>query len=134
GLLKTEIDCTGVTGYFQAPDKSEFYVEMQPDQAGSPASGSPLAKANVSFTPAGAKETQPWTFAKFEKPVKLKPDTPYWIVVKGVRGSARLGLKTSSASSSKLPVTRGSLLLNRGGQLWKELAAPTVSPLEGLLS
>jgi hypothetical protein len=133
-LLKTEIDCTGVAGYFEGTDKAEFYVEMQPDQAGSPASGAPLAKANVSFAPADPKDIQPWTFAKFEKPVKLKPDTPFWIVLKGVRGSVRLGLKISSAPSGNVPVTRDSLLLNRGGQLWKALTSSRVTPLEGLLS
>jgi hypothetical protein len=133
-LVKTEIDCTGVTGYFQGTGKSEFYIEIQPDDAGSPGNGSPLAKANVSFTPADPKDVQPWIFARFDQPVKLKPDTPFWIVVKGVRGSVLLGLKTAGSDSGILPVTRDNLLLNRGGQIWKAITAPTVQPLEALLS
>jgi hypothetical protein len=138
-LLKTAIQCTGVAGYFESGDpansKAEFYVEMQADENGSPAGGAPLAKSNVAFTPADKKDPQPWTFAKFEKPAELKPDTPYWIVVKGVHGAVKLGLKTAGASegaaSVPSPVERGPLLLNRGGLIWK---AFTASLLHALLS
>lgn len=133
-LMKTTIQCTGVAGYFEADDKAEFYVEMQADQDGSPAGGAPLAKANVGFAPGDKKNLQPWTFARFEKPTELKPDTPYWIVVKGVRGAVRLGLKAADANTNALtqpPVTRGTLLLNRGGPIWKSFAP---DPLQSLLS
>ncbi len=131
-LLKSTIQCTGVAGYFEADDKAEFYVELQADQSGSPAGDAPLAKANVAFTPADKKNPQLWTFAKFEKPAELKPDTPYWVVVKSVLGTIRLGLKVSDANpSTQPPVTRGALLLNRGGMIWKSFAS---EPLEALLS
>jgi hypothetical protein len=135
-MLKTTIQSTGVSGYFEADDKAEFYVELQNDQFGSPANDTPLAKSNVQFTPADKQdEQQPWTFAKFEKPAELKPDTPYWIVAKSVRGSVRLGLKTSAlAPDPSSPFARGRLLLNRGGQVWRALAGPISPPLEGLLS
>jgi hypothetical protein len=131
-LLKSTIQCTGVTGYFEADDKAEFYIEMQADQNGSPAGGAPLAKSNVAFTPADKTNPQPWTFAKFEKAAELKPGVPYWIVVKSVRGSIRLGLKVSDTDPQpEPPVARGALLLNRGGLIWKGYAR---TPIEALLS
>jgi hypothetical protein len=136
-LLKVAIQCTGVAGYFEADDKAEFYVELQADQNGSPAADAPLAKSNVAFTPADKKDPQPWTFAKFEKAAELKPDIPYWILVKGVRNPVRLGIKAADVEpategqAETVPVIRGKLLMNRGGQIWKGLA---VSPLHGLLS
>lgn len=134
-ILKTTIQSTGVAGYFEADDKAEFYIELQNDQAGSPANDAPLAKSNVTFDPADKNDPQPWTFAKFEKPAALKPDTPYWIVAKGVRGSVRLGLKAAaSGHGASAAVTRGGLLLNRGGQIWKVLAGPTSPPLQALMS
>jgi hypothetical protein len=134
-LLKKAIQCTGVAGYFEADDQAELYVELQNEQSSAPMSGAPLAKANLKFSPPEKHDTQPWTFAKFEKPAELKPDTPYWIVVKGVRGSLRLGLRTPiSATSDPVPVTRGGLLLNRGGQIWKSFGGPAAPPLEALLS
>ncbi len=134
-ILKTSIQASGVAGYFESADKAEFYVELQNDQGGSPANDAPLAKSNVAFVPADANSPQPWTFAKFEKPVELKPDTPYWIVSKGVRGTAHLGLKTSAPVPDANPaVTRGALLLNRGGLIWKTLAGPTSPALEALTS
>ena len=133
-LLKTQIDCTGITGYFEADAKAEFYIELQPDDSGSPASGAPLAKANVSFTPADPNDIQGWTFAKFEKPTKLSPGTPYWIVAKGVHGSVRLGLNMAEAPPPNAPLARYSLLLNRGGQLWKSFVGPAAQPVQALLS
>jgi hypothetical protein len=131
-LLKSTIQCTGVAGYFESDDKAEFYVEMQADESGSPGGGAPLAKSNVAFTPADKKNPQPWTFAKFEKPAELKPDVPYWIVVKSVRGAVRLGLKPADVDpATEPPVTRGALLLNRGGLIWKSYAR---TPLQALLS
>jgi hypothetical protein len=131
-LLKSTIQCTGVAGYFEADDRAEFYIEMQADQSGSPAGSAPLAKSNVAFTPADKKNPQPWTFAKFEKAAELKPDVPYWIVVKSVRGSIRLGLKVAAADPAEQPpMTRGALLLNRGGLIWKSYAR---TPLQTLLS
>ncbi len=134
-LLQKPIQCTGIAGYFQADDKAEFYLELQGDQTGFPASGAPLAKSSVAFVPADPNDPQPWTFAKFEKPAELKPDTPYWIVAKGVRGVARSGLTIGGAGATgPVPVARGALLLNRGGQIWKNFAGPPSPPLQALLS
>jgi hypothetical protein len=134
-VLKKAIQASGVAGCFQGPDKGDFYVELQNDLGGAPANDTPLAKSNVAFTPADKKDPQPWTFAKFEKPAELKPDTPYWIVARGVKGVVQLGLKKSAASPDPAAaVTRGALLLNRGGQIWKALAGSIAGQLEGLLS
>ena len=120
-LLKTAVQCTGVAGYFESDRAAEIYLEIESDRNGSPAADAPLAKANVSFQPAAQNAPQPWTFAKFDKPAELQPDTPYWIVAKGVRGSVRLGVMPAVADGSR-PVIRGALLLNRGGQIWKSFS------------
>jgi hypothetical protein len=133
-ILKTSVQASGIAGYFEASDKAEFYVELQSDDSGSPANATPLAKANVSFVPADTGSPQPWTFAKFEKPVELKPDTPYWVIAKGVRGAVHLGVKISMAVAPGAAVARGGLLLNRGGLVWKNFAGSTSPPLESLLS
>ncbi len=130
-LAKTTVQCSGIACYVEGDGSAEFYVELQSDENSSPSSGPPLAKSNVSFTPAGKSGPQPWTFAKFEKAADLKPDTPYWIVVKGVQGELRLGLKATETSPAKVPpVQRNVLLLNRGGQIWKAFAR---APLEALV-
>jgi hypothetical protein len=133
-IFKTAIQSTGVAGYFEAEVKAEFYIEFQNDQFGSPASGAPLATANVSFVPADKGDPQAWTFARFQKQTELKPDTPYWIVAKGVHGSVRMGLRTSPSPNANAAVARGGLLLNRGGQIWKPLTNVVSPPMEALLS
>ena len=133
-ILKTAIQSTGIAAYIEADDTAEFYLELQNDQAGSPANDAPLAKSNVTFVPADTGDLQPWTFAKFEQPAQLKPDTRYWIVAKGVRGSVRLGLKASTGQDQSAPFSRGGLMLNRGGLIWKALTGPATSPLEALVS
>jgi hypothetical protein len=134
-LLKSAIQCTGVTAYCEADAAAEFYLELQTDDHNSPANTAPLAKANVSIRPADKNSAQPWTFAKFEKPAQLKPDSQYWIVAKGVRGLVRLGLKTAGQGRGvAMAVARGDLLLNRGGSIWKSLVGPLSAALEGLLS
>lgn len=129
-LVKTAVQSTGATLYLEADAAAEIYIEIQSDQNGSPADAAPLAKANVQFQPVSAGAPQPWTFAKFEKPAQLQPDSPYWMVAKGVRGAVRLGLMPSVTGDSR-PAERGALLLNRSGQIWKPFAAAAI---EGLLS
>jgi len=110
------IRCVGVAGPFQVDADAELYVETQSDAAGSPSAGAPLAKSNLTLVAAEAGDSKPWSFARFEGPVDLNPDTPYWVVIKGIRGKARLGLKWQAEEYLQ------QILFNRGGQMWKSFS------------
>jgi len=118
-LTAKPIRCAGVTGAFQADAEAELYVEIQSDAGDFPASGAPLAKSNLTLSPEQGQESGRWAFAKFEAPVDLNPETAYWIVVKGIRGRARLGLQSQPGSYLQRAT------VNRGGQLWKDLSRPS---------
>jgi hypothetical protein len=111
-ILSTDkpLHAAGVAALFRVDDKLELYVELQPDSGGSPASGAPLAKSNLTLA-AGSE----WVFANFEQPVDLQLDTPYWIVFKGIQGKALLALGAPSEDYL------AHVLVNRGGQLWKAI-------------
>jgi hypothetical protein len=111
------IKLTGLTGYFQVDTGAEFYLEIQADSANAPSARAPLVKANFAL-PGSSKN---WTSIMFENAVELKENIKYWIVLKGIRGKVWLGLESQPAGSLER------LLLNRGGQLWKEI--PAVSGL-----
>jgi hypothetical protein len=132
------INCVGVAGLFVADaegaknSQAEIYVEMQTDEAGSPAAQAPLSKSNLAVPlPEGAAggsvfaphEYRKLLFARFEAPVTLRLDTPYWIVVKGVQGKVRLGLEPPSEEYLR------QVLVNRGGQLWKRVTRPGAPPV-----
>jgi hypothetical protein len=118
-LTAKPIRCAGVTGAFRADAEAELYVEIQSDAGDFPASGAPLAKSNLTLSPEQGQESGRWAFAKFEAPFDLNPETAYWIVVKGIRGRARLGLQSQPGSYLQRAT------VNRGGQLWKDLSRPS---------
>ena len=113
----TKVNVAGVTGVVEVDAETELYVELQPDAGGGagPAGAAPLAKLNVTLKPPDAGAPRPWAYAAFESPAELAADTDYWIVMKGIRGAARLGI--ARVMSGYL----GRILLNRGGQLWRPL-------------
>lgn len=117
-LTANSMRCAGVTGAFQADAEAELYVEIQSDAGDFPASGAPLAKSNLTLSPDQGLGSGRWAFAKFEAPVDLNPETAYWIVVKGIRGRARLGLQSQPGSYLQRAA------VNRGGRLWKDLSRP----------
>jgi hypothetical protein len=120
-LIKNVCRCAGIASLLAADDRAEVYAELQADAGGAPATGAPLAQATVALDPATAGTT-PWIFAQFAAPAELKTDTPYWIVLKGVRGTARIGVQTAANEvPDNTPVLRGALRFNRGGQTWKTL-------------
>lgn len=125
------IRCAGVTGVFQAEAEADLYLEIRDDAGSSPSSGPPLAKSNLSIAPPGKEENGRWAFARFEAPVDLSPETAYWIVVKGIRGQARLGLGPL-ADEQPDKYLRGARV-NRGGQVWKGLSRPYAPPTSALL-
>jgi hypothetical protein len=123
-LLKGPHRCTAVTALLSGAANAELYVELQADSAGFPASGAPLAKSNVKYTPPAKTEDFPtWTVAPFAAPAELKPGTAYWIVMKGVSGSANLALGASPAGAT-VPVRWKETVFNRGGAVWMGLYRP----------
>jgi hypothetical protein len=138
-LVQGTCRCTGLTGFFTADARAELYVALQRDANGTPASDAPLAQANLTFTPPDTSDTpQPWTFATFAAAVELQTEVAYWMVVKGVRGSVRLGLQAApQGDATTLPVLRDALVINRGGQRWKSMfrtpPTPSIVALLGIV-
>ena len=108
------LHAAGVSALLQVESKIELYVEIQSDNGGAPATGSALAKSNLTIEP--EKPTTQWFTARFDQPVDLSLDTRYWIVVKGIQGKALLAL--GGPSEEYLDT----VFVNRGGQLWKTLS------------
>lgn len=124
-VLEQGMKAVGVAGAFGSDVDAELYIELQPDESGSPASAAPLAKANLKLA-APVPGAPDWAYAPLGEPVDLAPGTPYWIVVKGVQGDVRLGVEPVTDSYLK------HLAVNRGGKLWKAFdrrADATVSRL-----
>jgi hypothetical protein len=120
--LETPVKCSGISGFFQADTEAEIYIEIQNDANGSPAEEPPLTSSNLALAPLAPGEEKSkaqWMFARFEKPIDLKADTSYWIVIKGVRGNLRLGLVPPEKEDYLQQI-----LINRGGQLWKGVGSP----------
>ena len=120
-VLKKSIQCSGISSYVEGNSPADLYFELQPDAGGVPGNVAPLASSNVPYKPPEKGSRQLWTFAAFSKPAELNLDTPYWVVIKAVRGVVRLGLQNAAPDPSQ-PVTFSSALINRGGQRWKCLA------------
>lgn len=126
-LSEKAIRCAGVTGLLRAESEAELYVEIQNDVGGLPSSESPLAKANLTLAPAGTPQNGPWVFVGFAAPVALDPETPYWIIAKGIRGKALLGLQPQPGEYLQ------HVLVSRGGRLWKSLGRASAPPAAALL-
>jgi hypothetical protein len=107
-----QVHVAGVTGVLAADAEAELYIEIQKDANGHPATDPPLGRLNLTLVPAQNRPS-PWLYAAFQATADLDPDTLYWVVIKGIRGKARLGLQTGPASYLH------QTLINRGGQLWK---------------
>lgn len=113
----TTLTVVGVTAVVEVDAESEVYVELQPDagDGAGPAAGPPLAKVDLTLAQPSEGAPHARAFAAFESPAEVSVDVDYWIVFKGIRGTARLGLA---------PVTGGylgSMRVNRGGRLWRPL-------------
>src|SRR5688572_19908422 len=132
-IARSAVRCSGISAYLECDAPAELYVELQPDADGLPAMAAPLAKATCAVTPPQKGTPQLWTFASFATPAELNLDAPYWIVIKAVRGAARLGLATAASSTAPAPVAYGNTLISRGGDRWKCLA-PSVERRGGCSS
>ncbi len=129
--LDMDVEAAGVSGLLGVDDDAEVYVELQPDQAGVPAADAPLASATA---PIAASEdgSASWVYAPFESPAKLEAGTPYWIVVKGVSGAARLGVEARVEPPPAEDYLEA-LLVNRAGQLWKPFTSSSSAALASML-
>lgn len=115
------INVTGITGLFSAEAEAELYVAIQSDEGNSPSSGPPLGGSKLEIAPDEGKAI--WAFANFESPVKLQLDALYWIVIKGIKGKARVGLQAQSEKYLN------QIRVNRGGQLWKSFGGAETKAL-----
>lgn len=109
------VHVAGISGVIEVDEEAELYVEVQADDAGTPAAAAPLAKLNAKLSPPQPGAPKRWAYVAFEAPAELLVDRDFWVVFKGIRGSARLGL--APAGQGYL----GAVAVNRGGQLWKPL-------------
>jgi hypothetical protein len=137
-ILHSPVNCTGISCLVDSQDKSELYAEIQPDGAGFPGSGAPLAKGTVSITPARPDgQPLPWAFVKFAAPVKLDTDSPYWLVLKAVQGSLTVALAEVADPPGAAPLSAGRLCVSRSSQLWKDMfrsnSDPQVASLTGVV-
>jgi hypothetical protein len=134
------VQCTGFSVYLRQAAEAEIYAEVQVDAAPAttgagngnqptpglttPASGAPLTKANLVIAPppeAQGQSSERWVYVRFENPAELQVGLPYWLVIKGVRGEAYLGLRPADESAAGRGVREERLRINRGGRLWKGL-------------
>ena len=110
--LDNPVQAVGLTAPWSNDSDAEIYVEIQNDNNGMPAAASPLAQASLKLPPPQGAAAG-WQMVKFQKPVDLQADTPYWLVLKGVRGQVRQPLQKQEN------LYLGHTLVNRSGQLWK---------------
>lgn len=106
----------GVTGVLQVEGETELYVELRSDGGGTPSSEPPIASLTVTLEPDERPGSSSWRFAAFDAPAELAVDRDYWVVFRGIRGAARLGLAAPAGEYLR------HVRVNRGGQLWKSLA------------
>jgi hypothetical protein len=126
-ILETPIRSVGVTGFFQMNTEVEWYIAIQNDTHGFPSTEAPLAKSKSSLVLTEKNENPNWIFTGFEVPVDLKTQTPYWIIIKGIQGKARLALQTQGEGYLQ------QILVNRGRRLWKPIRSLSDSICTGLL-
>lgn len=108
--------CVGVCGFLKAMEDTELYIEIQTDENGFPSTESPLTKSKMTLKPLKEEDPGYWVYSAFEKPIDLEADESYWIVIKGVQGSALLGLQKQADDTIK------KISVNKGGRLWKNIS------------
>lgn len=123
--VKAPLQCSGVAIRIAPPvpndPPAEFYAELQPDQGGFPAAAAALAKANIRIEPpAEGVEPKAWLRVPFDTPVELTPDTLYWLVLKAVTGTAKVGLRPAG-SIGQTAIASDRAAVNRGGKIWRAL-------------
>lgn len=121
--LTIPLRAVGLGGVFQSGADAEVYIAIHGDANGVPATESPpLATGTLVLQPASpraASEAHAWSFAAFDAAADLESGLAYWIVLRGIRGRSRVAVHREPDESLT------TLLVNRGGQIWKPLDAPS---------
>ncbi len=125
--LEVPIKVTGITAYFKASSEAELYVEIQHNLNGFPSVEPPLTKSHLAIAPVEDPGSKRFTSASFETPVDLEAKKLYWVVIKGIRGQAQLGLQDQKGGYLR------QFLINRGGRLWKNLSRQSNSAISALV-
>jgi hypothetical protein len=108
------LQCVGVSALVAADGSApaRVYVELQPNEHGTPPSSPPLARAEIALPPSPTGEAA-WVYVPFDRPGALVADKSYWVVVRGIQGTARLALEPASGAFAS------GVVMNRGGQHWR---------------
>ncbi len=125
-VLDTDVQASGLSAYVAVDAEAELYVELQPDLNGVPAADAPLARSNVTIA-GDAAGAASWVYAALESPTPLSGGTPCWMVLKSVKGSARLGIEPPAVNYL------GPLMVNRTGRLWKPFGSAASATVASLL-
>jgi hypothetical protein len=108
------IACVGISARLLADGPARIYVELQPDDNGAPATGAPLARADLELKATGAGETG-WTYIPFGTPGRILANATVWILLRGVQGSVRLALEAAGRTFA-MPAS-----VSRASQGWQPL-------------
>jgi hypothetical protein len=108
------LQCVGVSALLAADGTApaRVYIELQADEHGTPMTSPPLARAEVALPPSPTGVAT-WVYVPFDRPGALIADKIYWVVVRGIQGSARLALEVASGAFAT------GVVMNRGGQHWR---------------
>ena len=110
----------GVTAIFDVdPAGAELYVELRGEGGDAPGTDKPLGGVDFQVMPPEGGVGPAWVYAALPQPVAVTAGTPYWIVLRAIRGIARLATGRPPGGGYL-----GRLLVNRGGQLWKPSGGP----------
>jgi hypothetical protein len=121
-MLHSPVNCTGVAACVSVDAAAELYAEIQGDENGAPAAGTPLGNGTVSVTPpAAGAEAIPWVAVKFSSAIQLDVDKSYWLVLKAVQGSADVALIAATGTEAGAEAfARDRLCVSRASLVWKD--------------
>jgi hypothetical protein len=106
------LNAVGLVAFVRCDTAAELYAELAQASAASPELRQTLGTASLALEPTSDHQGR-WAFLGLDPPVDLEPATTYWIVLRAVRGAVALALQSE-------PVEHlGNVLVNRGGQLWR---------------
>ena len=109
----------GVGAFLMNAAPARIYVELQPEVAGAPGMGTPLARAEVALTaPSPARAGGGWVYITFERPGIIEAGQSCWIVLRGIEGEARLALERAGSGAT----FETGAVMSRGAQRWLPVA------------
>jgi hypothetical protein len=116
----------GLIAFVRVGAAAEVYAEVAEGTAASPEPRQALATVTAQLRATGAGPGS-WVFLGLDAPADLQPGRSYWMVLKGVRGTASVGLQPGGVDHL------GQALVNRGGRLWRSLGLGEDRPVTALL-